>query len=73
MSAARYWVVGGAFESTKFDRLTDGTGQLWGPFAIHGDAERVWRETSERYRWSCCTRFTIVQENGCAGISASTL
>jgi len=63
MDASRYWVVGGKFESLEFDTLIDGTGRIWGPFETRGDAEIIWREASEQHRWSCCTRFTIVQEN----------
>jgi hypothetical protein len=63
MSTTRYWVVGGKFQSLEFDTLTDGTGRIWGPFETHSGAEDVWRDVSEQHRWSCCTRFTIVQEN----------
>jgi len=63
MSTSRYWVVGGTFQSFEFDALIDGTGRIWGPFETRGDAETIWREASERHRASCCTRFTIVQEN----------
>jgi hypothetical protein len=62
MSTERYWVVGGEFQSPEFDALVDGTGRIWGPFAARTDAESVWREESEQRRWSCCTRFTIVEE-----------
>jgi hypothetical protein len=63
MSTTRYWIIGGEFRSPKFDALIDGTGRIWGPFETHSDAESVWREESEQHRWSCCTRFTIVEEN----------
>jgi len=63
MSTTRYWVVGGAFRSPEFDALIEGTGRIWGPFETRGDAENVWREESERRRWSCCTRFTVLAEN----------
>ena len=63
MGTTRYWVVGGEFRSPEFDALIDGTGRIWGPFETRGDAEGLWREVSEQRRWSCCTRFTIVEEN----------
>ena len=78
MSTTRYWVVGGEFRSPEFDALIDGTGRIWGPFATRGDAENVWREESERRRWSCCTRFAVLTENiagpvGLGGAARSTL
>jgi hypothetical protein len=63
MSTLRYWVVGGTFQSLEFDALRDGTGRMWGPFETHSDAKAIWREVSEQHRWSCCTRFTIAQDN----------
>jgi hypothetical protein len=63
MSTSRYWVVGGTFQSLEFDALIDGSGRIWGPFETRSDAETIWREASEQNRWSCCTRFTVVQEN----------
>jgi hypothetical protein len=63
MSTTRYWVVGGEFQSAEFEALIDGTGRIWGPFETHGDAHSVWREESEQRRWSCCTRFTIVEDH----------
>jgi hypothetical protein len=62
MATTRYWVVGGEFRSAEFDELIGGTGRMWGPFDMRSDAESVWREESELYRSSCCTRFTIVTE-----------
>ena len=55
MSTTRYWVVGGEFRSVEFDSLIHGTGRMW--------EQGVWREESEQLRWSCCTRFTIVEDN----------
>ena len=63
MSTTRYWVVGGEFLSVEFDSLIHGTGRMWGPFETRSDAESVWREESEQLRWSCCTRFTIVEDD----------
>ena len=67
MISAHYWVIGGEFRSLDFDRLNEGTGRIWGPFATYGDAEHVWRENSEQHRSRCCTRFTIVHEEVRAG------
>jgi hypothetical protein len=58
----RYWVVGGEFRSLHFDRLVDGTEQVMGPFADHGEAEQAWRHVSERFRHRGAVRFAIVQE-----------
>jgi hypothetical protein len=62
MTNNRYWVVGGEFQSTAFDRLVDGTERVFGPFTSRDEAEQVWRHTSERHRPRCNVRFTILHE-----------
>jgi hypothetical protein len=64
MSNPRFWVVGGEYRSLDFDEIIEGTQRLLGPYAARDEAERNWREISERNRSRCTVRFTIVQENG---------
>jgi hypothetical protein len=59
----RFWVIGGDFQSLGFNEIVRGTEQLIGPFGTRDDAERTWRDVSERHRARCTMRFTIVQEN----------
>ena len=62
MQIARYWVVGGEYTSTEFEKLVDGTERVVGPFESRGDAERTWRNLSEDHRPEAQVRFTIAQE-----------
>jgi len=58
----RYWVIGGEYESTAFDRLRDGTGRLIGPFHDADAARQVWESIAVETRSVCTARFTIVRE-----------
>jgi hypothetical protein len=62
MASNRFWVLGGEYTSTRFDELIAGTERLFGPFFQRQEAERTWREVSERYRPQCTVRFSIVEE-----------
>jgi hypothetical protein len=62
----RFWVIGGEYKSMLFDELIDGTERLFGPFAARNEAERTWREISERHRPQCTVRFSIVEERAMA-------
>jgi hypothetical protein len=50
MPNPRFWVVGGEYRSLDFDEIVDGTQRLLGPYAERDEAERNWREISERNR-----------------------
>ena len=58
----RFWVLGGEYKSLRFEELVGGTERLFGPFRARKDAERTWRELSERHRPQCNVRFTIVED-----------
>lgn len=58
----RFWVLGGEYTSLGFDQLVGGTERLFGPYPARTDAERTWRELSERHRAQCNMRFSIVEE-----------
>lgn len=62
MASNRFWVLGGEYTSIRFDELIDGTERLFGPFVARTEAERTWREVSERHRPQCNVRFSIVEE-----------
>jgi hypothetical protein len=62
----RFWVLGGEYKSLRFEELVDGTERLFGPYAARNEAERTWRELSERHRPECNVRFTIVEDRSLA-------
>lgn len=62
----RYWVIGGEYESTAFDKLVDGTEQILGPYGDRADARRAWEDIAVSTRSICTARFTIVREGSAA-------
>jgi len=58
----RYWVIGGEYESTAFDKLLDGTEKIMGPYGDPGDARKAWESVAIATRSVCTARFTIVRE-----------
>lgn len=58
----RFWVIGGEFENTAFDKVLDGTQRVVGPFRDHGEAKRAWEALATETRSICNARFTIVRE-----------
>ena len=64
----RFWVLGGEYKSLRFEELVSGTERLFGPFRARNDAERTWRELSERHRPQCNVRFTIVEDRSLAPV-----
>ncbi len=58
----RYWVIGGEFESTAFERVMDGTQRVLGPYADRDTAKQAWEKLAVETRSICNARFTIVQE-----------
>ena len=58
-----YWVIGGEYETMKFERLVRGTEVVLGPFGCREDARSVWREMSDRDRSRATVRFSIACES----------
>jgi hypothetical protein len=58
----RYWVLGGEYTSTDFDKILPGTEIVVGPLASHELAEQSWRRLSERFRANATMRFSILTE-----------
>jgi hypothetical protein len=62
---AKFWVIGGVYADTKFDRMADGgpEGRL-GPFDSHADAKAEW----QRRAWSSVddahARYRIEEDGG---------
>ena len=62
----RYWVIGGEFETTAFDRVLDGTQRIMGPFGCREQAKQAWEQVAVETRSICNARFTIVQDGSAA-------
>ncbi len=58
----RYWVIGGEYESTAFDKLVDGTERILGPYRNQDAAKQAWETIAVATRSICTARFTIVRE-----------
>ncbi len=59
---ARFWIVGGEYVTTAFDRLIEGSERVFGPYGERRAAEEAWRRLSEAERSRCCVRYTIAAE-----------
>ena len=58
-----YWVIGGEYETMKFERLVRGTEVVLGPFGCCEDARSVWRDISDNSRSRATVRFSIACES----------
>ena len=63
----RYWVIGGNYADTRFDRMQDGgSEQKYGPFKTYEEAKAEW----QRRAWSsvdnACARYRIEEDAGAA-------
>ena len=59
-----FWVVGGRYRDTRFDRFAEGRGEeRHGPFATYADAQREWQKLSWRFVDDCNVRYRIVEQS----------
>jgi len=59
----RYWVVGGLYADTNFDRLQDGgKEQRYGPFSTYEDAKAEWQKRAWESVDQANARFRIEEE-----------
>jgi len=58
----RFWVIGGEYTDTRFDRLVEGTERLAGPFACRDSALTAWRRLADATRSNVHARYTIAEE-----------
>lgn len=63
----RFWVIGGEYETTAFEKLVDGTEQILGPYRNVDAAKRAWEDLAVATRSICNARFTIVREGSALG------
>jgi len=59
---SKYWIVGGEYHDTTFDRIIDGTEQLIGPFPCRDEAMDEWKKLATETRSNCLARYTIAEE-----------
>ncbi len=59
----QFWVIGGEYTDTAFQKLVGGTECLVGPFDSRVGAMSKWREIAAETRSNCHARFTIVQDS----------
>ncbi len=56
-----FWVVGGEYTDTRFDRPAPGKRlECHGPFLAHGEAYKSWQALSWRAVDNCHVRYRIV-------------
>ncbi len=59
---SKYWVIGGEYTDTAFDRMVEGTERVMGPFGDRQRALQVWQRMADETRSNCHARFTIAEE-----------
>ena len=59
---SKYWIVGGEYSDTAFDRLVEGTERVFGPFPSREQALDEWRRLAAETRSNCHARYTIAEE-----------
>lgn len=63
----RFWIIGGEYTDTRFDRLVDGTQQVEGPFPCRDSALRAWRRLADETRANAHARYVLAEEPAAAG------
>ena len=58
----KYWIIGGEYNDTSFERLVDGTESLSGPFGSYDRALAEWRKLAEQTRCNAHHRYIIAHE-----------
>ncbi len=65
---ARYWVIGGEYADTRFERLAPGAREeRHGPFASYPEAYRTWQARARATIDDALVRFRIVDDADRAG------
>lgn len=58
----RFWIIGGRYASTEFDRFVAGASEeRYGPFDSYDGAEEEWQKLSWRKVDDCHYRYRIVE------------
>ncbi len=60
----KYWVIGGEYASTAFDKFAPGKSEeRYGPYASLAEARAQWQRVSWQRVDNCNVRYSIVEEN----------
>ena len=58
-----FWVIGGRYASTRFDKLADGAEEeRYGPFESYKAAKQEWERLSWKTVDNCHFRYRIVED-----------
>jgi hypothetical protein len=60
--SSRFWVIGGEYTDTAFERLVEGSGEVLGPYDSYDQARAVWQDRSVATRSQALMRFNIARE-----------
>jgi Domain of unknown function (DUF4170) len=61
---ARYWVVGGEYADTRFERFAPGAQEeRHGPYASYDEAHKVWEARARATIDDALVRFRIIEED----------
>ena len=61
----RYWVIGGNYADTEFDRMQDGgSEQKYGPFKTYEEAKAEWQRRAWGSVDNACARYRIEEDAG---------
>jgi hypothetical protein len=61
----RYWVIGGTYTDTRFDRMQDGgKEQKFGPFKSYDEAKAEWQRRAWNSVDNACARYRIEEDSG---------
>jgi hypothetical protein len=60
---ARYWVIGGEYADTGFERLArEAQEERYGPFACYDDAYKTWQARARATIDDALVRFRIIED-----------
>ncbi len=55
----QYWVIGGEYRDTRFDRIVDGNEEWFGPFRSYEEAKKEWSKHAWQTVDDCHVRYRI--------------
>lgn len=59
---SKFWVVGGTYTDTDFNRLVSGSERVMGPYSDRDAALVAWRRVAEETRGDFYARYTVAEE-----------
>ena len=59
MPEVKYYVIGGEYTSTQFEKLVEGTGEVYGPYNKE-QADKEWWSLTSKSVDNCMIRYNVV-------------